>query len=123
LKNNFKKVILLIIFNYFLKNMLAVIKTGGKQYLVSKGDKIKIEKIEKKEGEEVIFDEVLLIQDKKNNIKIGTPFVKGAKVKAKVLKQARAKKVEIFKYKPKKRYKVKKGHRQPYTEVEILEIL
>jgi len=103
--------------------MLAVIKTGGKQYLVSKGDKIKIEKIEKKEGEEVIFDEVLLIQDKKNNIKIGTPFVKGAKVKAKVLKQARAKKVEIFKYKPKKRYKVKKGHRQPYTEVEILEIL
>lgn len=123
MKNNFKKVILLIIFNYFLKNMLAVIKTGGKQYLVSKGDKIKIEKIEKKEGEEVIFDEVLLIQDKKNNIKIGTPFVKGAKVKAKVLKQARAKKVEIFKYKPKKRYKVKKGHRQPYTEVEILEIL
>jgi len=103
--------------------MLAVIKTGGKQYLVSKGDKIKIEKIEKKEGEEVIFDEVLLIQDKKNNIKIGTPFVKGAKVKAKVLRQAKSKKVEIFKYKPKKRYKVKKGHRQPYTEVEILEIL
>lgn len=101
--------------------MLAVIKTGGKQYIVSPGQKIKIEKIDKKEGEEVIFEEVLLLE-KNDNVKIGEPMVKGAKVIGKVLKQGKAEKVEIFKYKPKKRYKVKRGHRQPYSEVEILKI-
>lgn len=101
--------------------MLAVIKTGGKQYKVSKGDKIKIEKLDNKEGEDVIFSEVLLIENGKD-INIGTPMVKGAEVKAKVLKQDRHEKVIIFKYKPKKRYKLKKGHRQPFTEVEITEI-
>ncbi len=102
--------------------MFAVIKTGGKQYLVSPGDKIKIEKIDKAEGKEVTFGQVLLLQ-KGKAIKIGTPLVKGAKVKARVLKQDRAKKVIIFKYKAKKRYQKKMGHRQPYTEVEILKIL
>jgi len=102
--------------------MFAVIKTGGKQYLVSPGDKIKIEKIDKAEGKEITFDQVLLLQ-KGKAIKIGTPLVKGAKVKAKVLKQDRAKKIIIFKYKAKKRYQKKMGHRQPYTEVEILKIL
>ncbi|GMX58716.1 MAG: 50S ribosomal protein L21 [Candidatus Microsyncoccus archaeolyticus] len=101
--------------------MLAVIKTGGKQYKVSEGDKIKIEKLDNAEGEEVIFPEVLLLENKKE-ILIGTPFIKDAQVKAKVLKQGRNEKVIIFKYKPKKRYKVKKGHRQPFTEVEITEI-
>lgn len=101
--------------------MLAVIKTGGKQYKVSEGDKIKIEKLDSAEGEEVIFPEVLLLENKKE-ILIGTPFVKDAQVKAKVLKQGKNEKVIIFKYKPKKRYKVKKGHRQPFTEVEITEI-
>lgn len=101
--------------------MLAVIRTGGKQYLVSPGDKIKIEKIEKKEGQEVTFNDVLLVE-KRNKVEIGNPKVKGAKVTAKVLKQGKGKKVIIFKYKPKKRYKVKKGHRQPFTEVEILKI-
>lgn len=101
--------------------MFAVIRTGGKQYLVSPGQKIKIEKIEKEEGKEVIFDQVLLVE-KSRKLEIGQPLVKGAKVKGKVIKQGRAKKVIIFKYKPKKRYKVKKGHRQPYTEVEILKI-
>lgn len=101
--------------------MLAVIKTGGKQYLVSPGDKIKIEKIEEEEGKEVIFDQVLLLE-KGKKLEIGKPLIEGAKVKGKVLKQGKGKKVIIFKYKPKKRYKVKKGHRQPYTEVEILEI-
>jgi len=101
--------------------MLAVIKTGGKQYKVSKGDKIKIEKLDNKEGEDVIFSEVLLIENGKD-INIGTPMVKGAEVKAKILKQDRHEKVIIFKYKPKKRYKLKKGHRQPFTEVEITEI-
>ncbi|MCD6528077.1 50S ribosomal protein L21 [bacterium] len=101
--------------------MLAVIKTGGKQYLVSPGDKIQIEKIDKKEGEKVSFNEVLLVE-KNKKVEIGTPLVKGAKVIGKVLKQGKKKKVIIFKYKPKKRYKVKKGHRQPFTEVEIEKI-
>mgnify|MGYP005846757685 CR=1 FL=1 len=101
--------------------MLAVIKTGGKQYLVNPGDKIKIEILDEKEGKSVDFKDVLLVE-KNNSIKIGIPFIKNAKVTGKILKQARAKKVEIFKYKSKKRYKVKKGHRQPYTEVEILKI-
>ena len=101
--------------------MLAVIKTGGKQYLVTPGQKIKIEKLGKKEGDEVIFDEVLLLE-KGNKLEIGAPLVEGAKVTGKVLKQAKQKKVIIFKYKAKKRYQVKKGHRQAFSEVEILEV-
>jgi large subunit ribosomal protein L21 len=102
--------------------MLAVIKTGGKQYLVAPGDKIKVEKLDKAEGKEIIFGQVLLLS-KGKVIKIGAPLVKGAKVTAKVLKQDRAKKVIVFKYKPKKRYQKKKGHRQPFSQVEILKIL
>jgi len=113
--------------------MLAVIKTGGKQYLVQPGDKIKVEKLDpigkpsasngasKKENSEVIFDNVLLL-DKNNKLEIGTPFVKGAKVQAKILKHGKGEKLIIFKYKPKKRYKRKIGHRQPYTEIEIIGI-
>lgn len=101
--------------------MLAVIRTGGKQYLVFPGQKIKIEKINKKEGSEMTFNEVLLLE-KGKKIEIGNPLVKEAKVTGKVLMQGKGKKVIIFKYKPKKRYKVKKGHRQPFTEIEILEI-
>lgn len=98
--------------------MLAVIKTGGKQYIVAPGDKIKVEKLEEKEGSEISFKEVLLL-DKGNHIEIGAPFVKGSEVTAKVLSQGKRDKVIIFKYKPKKRYHLKKGHRQSYTEVEI----
>jgi len=101
--------------------MLAVIKTGGKQYLVSPGQKIKIEKIEKKIGEEVVFPEVLLLE-KQKKIEIGTPLIKGAKVISKVLSHGKGKKLIVFKYKAKTRYKVKKGHRQPFTEVEITKI-
>lgn len=101
--------------------MLAVIKTGGKQYLVSPGQKIKIEKIKKKEGGEVSFNEVLLLE-KGKKLEIGTPSIKGAKVIGKVLSHGKGKKIIIFKYKSKKRYKVKKGHRQPFTEVEITKI-
>lgn len=101
--------------------MLAVIKTGGKQYKIAPGQKIKIEKLKEQEGNEVVFNEVLLVQDDKN-LTIGAPFIEKAKVIGKVLKQDRHEKVVIFKYKPKKRYKVKKGHRQPYTEIEILKI-
>jgi large subunit ribosomal protein L21 len=109
--------------------MFAVIKTGGKQYLVSPGDKIKIEKLEAEENKEVAFDQVLLVVTDKFNpstgsgIKIGAPLVEGAKVKAKVLEQGKGKKVIAFKYRAKKRYQKKKGHRQPYTEVEILKVL
>jgi len=113
--------------------MLAVIKTGGKQYLVTPGQKIKIEKIDakiktsaskrkdKEESQEIIFDQVLLLE-KGNKIEIGNPLVKGAKVIAKIINQGKAKKVIVFKYKAKTRYKKKAGHRQPYTEVEILKI-
>jgi large subunit ribosomal protein L21 len=111
--------------------MLAVIKTGGKQYKVSKGDKIKIEKLNAKEGDEIVFDNVLLVEKNKSSTskkvldkktEVGNPLVKNAKVKGKVLKQGRARKVEILKHKAKKRYNLKKGHRQFYTEVEIIEI-
>jgi len=101
--------------------MLAIIKTGGKQYLVSPGQKIKIEKIAKKEGSEITFNQVLLLE-KGKKIEIGTPLIKGVKVIGKIVRQGKAKKVIIFKYKAKKRYKVKKGHRQPFTEVEITKI-
>jgi len=101
--------------------MLAVIKTGGKQYLVKPGDKIKIEKIDKNEGEQIVFSEVFLVENDKK-VQIGAPIVSGAKVEAKILKQAKREKVIIFKYKSKKRYSRKIGHRQPYTEVEIIEI-
>ena len=101
--------------------MLAVIKTGGKQYLVTPGQKIKIEKIEKREGSEIVFPEVLLLE-KAKKIEIGSPLIKGAKVVGKIIRHGKAKKVIIFKYKPKTRYKVKKGFRQPFTEVEITEI-
>ena len=100
---------------------LAVIRTGGKQYIVSPGDKIKIEKIEGKEGKEVIFKDVLLLE-KDGKIEIGNPLVKGVKVIGKVISQGKEKKKIVFKWKAKTRYKVKKGHRQPYTEVEIIKI-
>ena len=101
--------------------MFAVIRTGGKQYLVSPGDKIKIEKLDKKEGKEITFTDVLLLE-KRSKLEIGNPKVKGAKVIGKILKQGKGKKIIVFKYKPKTRYKVKKGHRQPFTEVEITKI-
>ena len=101
--------------------MLAVIRTGGKQYLVSPGQKIKIEKVEAKEGSEIKFDEVLLLE-KGKKLEIGTPLVKEVKVTGKIIRHGKSKKVIVFKYKPKTRYKVKKGHRQPFTEIEIVKI-
>ncbi len=101
--------------------MLAVIKTGGKQYLVEPGKKIVVEKINKNEGEEVIFDQVLLVE-KEGKIEIGRPLVEEAKVIGKVLAQKKGKKIVILKHRPRKRYKVKKGHRQKLTEIEILKI-
>ncbi len=102
--------------------MLAVIKTGGKQYVVSKGDKIRVEKLLGKEGSTVTFDAVLLKADPKGaKVEVGAPTITGA-VEGKILKQARARKVEVVKYKPKTRYKKVQGHRQHFTEVEITKI-
>lgn len=98
--------------------MLAVILTGGKQYLVSPGQKIKVEKLAKKESEEVVFDKILLIE-KSRKVEIGTPYVDGAKVTAKVLGEGKNRKVIAFRYGAKKRLRRKKGHRQQFTEVEI----
>lgn len=100
--------------------MLAVIKTGGKQYLVKPGDKIKVEKLKAEEGKEVVFSDVLLLE-KNNKVDIGTPKLT-AKVSAKVLKQGRGEKVLSLRYKAKKRISTKRGHRQDYTEVEITKI-
>jgi large subunit ribosomal protein L21 len=101
--------------------MLAIIKTGGKQYKVKVGDKIKVEKLEGEEGGKITFEEVLFLGDEKE-VKVGTPVVKGAKVEGKILKTSKQKKVTGIKYKAKKRYKVKFGHRQTMTEVEITKI-
>ncbi len=101
--------------------MYAVIKTGGKQYSASKGDVLIIEKLDGEAGAEVIFDEVLLVADGPDTI-IGAPFVKGAKVTGKVVRQAKAAKINAFNYKPKKNERKRWGHRQPETHVEIVSI-
>ena len=104
--------------------MIAVVKTGGKQYKVSPKDKLKIEKIKGEEGTKFVFDQVLLVFSKDGeDINIGEPIIKGAKVEAKILKQARARKIEVVKHKAKKRYNRKAGHRQFFTEVEIEKIV
>ncbi len=98
----------------------AVIKTGGKQYKVSVGQSISIEKIkgEHKEGDKITFDEVLLVDDGANTT-IGTPFIDGAKVMAELVEIGRAAKVDVVKYKQKSRYFKKRGHRQPFFRVKI----
>ena len=101
--------------------MLAVIKTGGKQYIVAPKQRIKIEKLDIAEKGEVVFDNVLLVE-KNNKVEIGTPLIEGAKVIGKVVEQGKEEKIIVFKYKPKTRYKKKQGHRQLFTEVEILKI-
>ena len=98
--------------------IFAIIKTGGKQYKVAVGEKLKIETITPASDGSVIFNEVLLTADGKK-ITVGTPFVEGATVTGKLVKQGRARKVIVFKYHAKTRYKKKKGHRQQFTEVEI----
>ena len=100
--------------------MLAVVETGGKQYLISPEQKIKIEKIKGvKEGDEIIFEKVLLFVDEKGDIKIGNPYIAGMKIAAKCERSGRSKKVIVFRYHSKTRYKKKKGHRQPYMEAKI----
>lgn len=101
--------------------MYAIIKTGGKQYKVQQGDTIFIEKLPAAEGDTVTFDKVLAVGGD-DGMKVGAPFVDGATVEAAVAKNGKGKKIIIFKYKPKKGYRRKQGHRQPYTKVEIMKI-
>ncbi|PIR06246.1 50S ribosomal protein L21 [Candidatus Jorgensenbacteria bacterium CG_4_9_14_3_um_filter_38_10] len=101
--------------------MWAVIEWGGKQYRVSAEQKIRVEKANTEPGGRLIFDKVLLKSDGKE-LKIGQPYIEGAKVEADVLKLGRERKKIVFRYHSKTRYRRKKGHRQPYTEVEISKI-
>lgn len=101
--------------------MFAVIETGGKQYKVSEGSVLFIEKIEAEADETVKFDNVLAVSDD-NGFKVGAPYVAGASVEAKVIKQGKGKKIYVIKYKAKKNEKKKMGHRQLYTKVEITKI-
>ena len=98
--------------------MYAIIETGGKQYDVRVGDTIKVEKLEAQPGENVTFDKVLLVSADGAS-KIGAPYVDGVTVTASVLSQDRAKKIIVFKYKAKKGYQKKKGHRQPFTSLRV----
>ena len=101
--------------------MYAVFRTGGKQYRASKGDRLRVERLQAGEGDTVEFDEVLLVGEGAN-VKLGSPLVSGSKVKAKVMSQGRGKKIVVLKFKRRKNYKRVKGHRQNYTEVEITSI-
>ncbi|HPY36562.1 MAG TPA: 50S ribosomal protein L21 [Clostridia bacterium] len=100
--------------------MYAIIQTGGKQFKVQPGDEILVEKLKAEPGDEVGFD-VLLLADGEN-VQVGKPVLEGVSAKAKVVEHGKSKKVVVFKYKPKKNYRVKQGHRQPYTRVEILSL-
>ena len=97
--------------------MFAIIETGGKQYKVSEGDELFVEKLEAEAESEIVFDKVLMVEGK-----VGTPYVEGATVKATVEKHGKAKKIIVYKYKSKKNYHKKQGHRQPYTKVKIVAI-
>ena len=101
--------------------MYAVLLTGGKQYRVQEGDVIYVEKLNAEVDTTVELNEVLAVETE-DGIKVGTPVVEGAKVTAKVLAQGKAKKITVFKYKPKKDYRKKTGHRQPYTKLVIEKI-
>lgn len=102
--------------------MYAIIETGGKQYRVQEGDVIRVEKIEIADGEAVKFDKVLLVSDEEK-LNVGKPYVDGAVVEAVVENQGKAKKIIIFKYKSKKDYRKKQGHRQPYTQIKVEKIV
>jgi len=98
----------------------AIIQTGGKQYKVEVGDQISVEKLEAEVNAEVEFETLLVADD--SGVKVGKPILEGVVVRGKVLEHGKGKKVVVFKYKPKKNIRTKRGHRQPYTKVEILSI-
>jgi large subunit ribosomal protein L21 len=101
---------------------IAVIKTGGKQYLVKAKDKIKVEKLDKKDGSKVSFDTLMISGSDGKELKLGTPSLKDSKVEANIITAGRAKKIDVVHYKNKTRQYKMQGHRQPFTQVEILSI-
>lgn len=102
--------------------MYAIIKTGGKQYKVAEGDEIYVEKLEGEAGDKVRFDQVLAISNDEG-LNVGSPLLEDTAIEAEILKQGKGKKLVIFKYKAKKGYRRKSGHRQPYTKVKITEFV
>lgn len=102
--------------------MIAIIATGGKQYIVKEGMELKVEKLDLEEGKTIDFSAMLIADEEGNTVSVGTPEVAGAKVTATVLEQGRGKKINIIKYKPKVRYRRKNGHRQPFTNLQINKI-
>lgn len=98
--------------------MYAIIESCGKQYKVAQGDVVFFEKLDAEEGKKVTFDKVILVSED-GKVQVGNPYVKGVKVEGKVVSHGKAKKIIVFKMKPKKNYRRKQGHRQPYTKVEI----
>ena len=101
--------------------MYAIIEACGKQYKVAEGDVVFFEKLEAEEGKNLTFDKVILVSDD-DKVQVGNPYVKGITVEGKVVSHGKGKKILVFKYKAKKNYRRTKGHRQPYTKVEITEI-
>jgi large subunit ribosomal protein L21 len=101
--------------------MYAVIRTGGKQHKVSQGDEISIEKIDGSKGETIVFDEVLMVSSGED-VKVGTPFLTGARVEGEIIDQTKAGKINVFKMKRRKGFKKKTGHRQKLTRMKIKEI-
>lgn len=102
---------------------IAVIKTGGKQYKISKDEVLKVEKLKGEKGDKIKFDKVLLLSDEKGaKLQVGQPYLEGKAVEAEILEQGRDKKVDVIKYKRKTRYRRKQGHRQEFTKVKITKI-
>ncbi len=101
--------------------MYAVVETGGKQYKVSEGDVLFVEKLEGEAGDSVELDKVLLVSDG-SDVKVGKPYVEGAKVSASIEEQGKSKKIIVYKFKAKKDYRKKQGHRQPFTKIKISKI-
>lgn len=101
--------------------MYAIIESCGKQYKVAEGDVVFFEKLDAEEGKKITFDNVVFVSDE-GKVQIGNPYVKGVKVEGTVVSHGKAKKIIVFKMKPKKNYRRKQGHRQPYTKVEITSI-
>ena len=97
--------------------MYAIIVTGGKQYRVAEGDTVYVEKLDAEDGSQVEFDALMVVDGDKTTV--GKPAVDGVKVKVKVVRSGRGKKIIVYKFKPKKKYRRKQGHRQPFTQVEI----
>ncbi len=101
--------------------MYAIVETGGKQYRMSEGEVYRLEKLEGEVGSEVVFDRILAVSENEET-EVGAPYLDNAQVKARVLSHGKNKKIVVFKYKPKKNYRRKKGHRQPYTQVVVEKI-